>query len=163
MFVSGQVHLSWSTSPIVRPQGTSVPAIHSVPGIPMSKAVLIADLPEPAEFARRALIGDYTPICVHSFDDAIDAVTNSQFSLIICGLHFDESRMMELLWKVKQLPSYEVVPFLCIQTLEAHPETTDSVKTVHEALGAAGFVEIPDLDGNGASILRREVEGLIGK
>jgi response regulator RpfG family c-di-GMP phosphodiesterase len=129
----------------------------------MSKAILIADLPEPAEFVRQALRLEYTPVCVHAFDNALEAAETTQFDLIICGLHFDESRMMELLWKVKQLPQYENVPFLCIRALAAHPETTESVKTVHAALGAAGFVELANMDEESANNLRSEVEKLIGK
>ena len=127
----------------------------------MQKPVLIAGLPEPAEFIRRSIEKKFpASYLVHSFDDAIHLLSEHEFGLIICGLHFDECRMMELLWRVKEMPEYRETPFLCVRALEAHFETTESVKAAHEALGAVGFLEIPKMDDDGGRLLLEEIEKL---
>ncbi len=83
---------------------------------------------------------------VHTFNDAVEALANKDFDLIISGMHFDECRMLELLWRVKELPQYADIPFLCVRALPAHPEISQSVEQSHEALGAVGFVHIDGLD-----------------
>ena len=113
----------------------------------MPSRALIADVQGPADFIRQSINGRYDEIlCVHTFNDAVEALASQQYDLIISGMHFDECRMMELLWRVKELPQYSDVPFLCVRALQAHPEITDSVARSHEVLGAVGFVEIEELN-----------------
>jgi DNA-binding NtrC family response regulator len=127
----------------------------------MQKSVLIADTEVPAEFIRQAIEKRFPlATCVHTFNDAVDALATGTFGLIICGLHFDESRMMELLWRVKELPEYKDVPFLCVRMLEAHHEISQSVKSTHEALGAAGFLEVSEMNAVGAKLLIEELDKL---
>ena len=113
----------------------------------MPNLALVADVAEPADFIRQTIKNRYSEVqIVYTFNDAVEALASRQFSLIVCGMHFDECRMMELLWRVKELPQYADVPFLCVRALQAHPEITDSVEKTHEALGAVGFVEIEEMD-----------------
>jgi CheY-like chemotaxis protein len=127
----------------------------------MPSRALIADVHGPADFIRQAITGRYSEIqCVHTFNDAVEALASRQYDLIISGMHFDECRMMELLWRVKELPQYADVPFLCVRALAAHPEITESVARSHEALGAVGFVEIEGLNGESRDRLISALDSL---
>lgn len=127
----------------------------------MPNLVLIADVEGPADYIRQALAGRFSEIqCVHTFNDAVDALAGRQFSLIISGMHFDECRMMELLWRVKELPQYADVPFLCVRALAAHPEINDSVEQSHKALGAVGFVDIESMDAESTTRLLAALDKL---
>jgi hypothetical protein len=44
--------------------------------------------------------------------------------------------------------------------LEAHHEISQSVKSTHEALGAAGFLEVSHMDAAGAKLLLEELDKL---
>ncbi|HXU42975.1 MAG TPA: hypothetical protein VN675_11655 [Burkholderiales bacterium] len=65
---------------------------------------------------------------------------------MVIGLHFDESRMFELLSHVRALPAYEDVPVVCVQGLGfLIPESV--MKTVDMAvkvLGGTAFVDLRD-------------------
>lgn len=80
--------------------------------------------------------------CV-TLDMAKEAVRDD-IDVILCGLHFDESRMFELLRYVKADPSLREIPFLCIKTLAGKVEPTfdESIRIATKALGAVGFFDL---------------------
>lgn len=67
-----------------------------------------------------------------------------EIDLILCGLHFDESRMFDLLRFVKADPTLRHIPFLCIKTLQGDVEPTfsESIRIATKALGAVGFFDL---------------------
>ena len=73
-------------------------------------------------------------------------VVRDNIDVILCGLHFDESRMFDLLRFVKADQSLRTIPFLCIKTLEGIVEPTfnESVKIATKALGAVGYFDLAD-------------------
>ncbi len=124
----------------------------------MRDKVLIAELPEQAAFIDRALAPRYANRqLVHTFDEAVKALQTSDFCLIISGLHFDDSRMVDLLAYAKQNPRSRDVPFICFRAHEVHDEIRASVQATHSVLGASGFIEVASLDTLGEAFLREKL------
>jgi PleD family two-component response regulator len=107
--------------------------------------VLVADVPE-ADDKIRECLPDRELVFVRSLGQAIRALRADGFQLVIIGMHFDESRMFELLQYVKALPDYRDVPVICVQCLEV--ALADAVlKNMDDAvksLGGTAFVDLRD-------------------
>jgi hypothetical protein len=70
-----------------------------------------------------------------------------KIDLIVCGMHFDDSRMFDLLRFVKADPEIRTIPFLCVKAVEGSLDATfyQSVKIATQALGADGFFDLSEL------------------
>lgn len=66
------------------------------------------------------------------------------FDVIVCGTHFAESQMFNLLRRAKTIPQSCHTPFLCVRVLDGELESTafQSISIATRALGAAGFVDL---------------------
>jgi DNA-binding NtrC family response regulator len=107
--------------------------------------VLVADVPEMDERIRHCLPG-HELVFARTMSEAMATLRHDGFSLVVIGLHFDESRMFELLSHVRSLSKYDDVAVICVQGLEfVIPEAV--MKTVDMAvkvLGATAFVDLRD-------------------
>jgi SpoU rRNA methylase family enzyme len=107
--------------------------------------VLVADVPEEDEKIRECLPG-HELVFVRTLGDAIRALRANGYQLVVIGMHFDESRMFELLQYTKAMPAYKDVPVICVQCLEMGlaeavlKNMDDAVK----ALGGTAFVDLRD-------------------
>ena len=107
--------------------------------------VLVADVRDADDKIRECLPG-HDLVFVRTLSDAIRALRADGFKLVIIGMHFDESRMFELLQYVKALPDYKEVPVICVQCMEVGladavlKNMDDAVK----ALGGTAFVDLRD-------------------
>jgi hypothetical protein len=107
--------------------------------------VLVADVPEMDERIRHCLPG-HELLFVRTMREALATLRHDSFSLVVIGVHFDESRMFELLTHVRSLSVYDDVPVVCVQGLRfIVPEP--AMKTVDMAvkvLGGTAFVDLRD-------------------
>jgi len=78
--------------------------------------VLVADVPEMDERVRHCLPG-HELLFVRTMREAMVTLRHDSFSLVVIGVHFDESRMFELLTHVRSLSAYDAVPVVCVQGL----------------------------------------------
>ena len=105
--------------------------------------VLIADVPEMQPRIEECLPG-HECVCVDSMAEAVVALRHDGFSLIVIGLHFDESRMFELLTYVRSLRTYKDAAVVCVQGMDILlPEA--AMRTVNmavKALGGTAFVDL---------------------
>ncbi|WP_334189304.1 hypothetical protein [Noviherbaspirillum sp.] len=107
------------------------------------KTILIADEQQDIPVLRLAL-GDAFDVTVSiTFNDALHQLETRRFNAILCGLHFDEGRMFDLLNLVKSRQNTKDIPFICINTLNT--VLSDAVIRVVEvaanATGTHGFIE----------------------
>jgi hypothetical protein len=67
-----------------------------------------------------------------------------RFDVIVCGTHFDESKMFDLLRLAKSLPEVRATPFLCVRVLDGELDLSafQGISIATRALGAAGFVDL---------------------
>ncbi|OAI50498.1 hypothetical protein AYO46_10045 [Betaproteobacteria bacterium SCGC AG-212-J23] len=78
--------------------------------------------------------------------EALSALRHDGFSMVVIGVHFDESRMFDLLSHVHSLPAYREVPVICVQALDLEmPESVmRTVDMAVKALGGTAFVDLRD-------------------
>lgn len=107
--------------------------------------VLVADVPDADDKVRDCLPG-HELVFVRTLGDAIRALRADGFKLVIIGMHFDESRMFELLQYVKALPEYKEVPVICVQCLEVGlaDAVLKNIDDAVKALGGTAFVDLRD-------------------
>jgi CheY-like chemotaxis protein len=111
----------------------------------MGAKVLVADIPEMDSTLRDCLPG-HELIFVRTMREAISALRRDGFDLILIGLHFDESRMIELLSHVRGLEKYRDAPVICVQGIEVNlPESVlKSIDMAVKALGGTAFLDLRD-------------------
>jgi hypothetical protein len=107
--------------------------------------VLVAEVPEMDERIRECL-PDHELVFVRTLHEATAALRHDGFSLIVIGLHFDESRMFELLTYTRSLRHYKDASIVCVQGLDIIlPEAAmRTVDMAVKALGGTAFVDLRD-------------------
>lgn len=90
--------------------------------------------------------------CLHPHFDVVHASTMQQAlalvrpdtSLVLCGAHFDDGRMYDLLRHLKAQPALASVPFMAVRALPGELDDViyESVKIATTALGANGFIDM---------------------
>jgi len=107
--------------------------------------VLVADVPEMDDRIRHCLPG-HELVFVRTMVQAMGTLRRDGFSLVVIGLHFDESRMFELLTHVRSLTGYAEVPVVCVQGQDfTVPESVmRTVDMAVKALGGTAFVDLRD-------------------
>ncbi len=107
------------------------------------KTILIADEQQNIPALRLALDDAFALTVCTSFMEAAHQIDINRFDVILCGLHFDEGKMFDLLNLVKTRPSTKDIPFVCINALNT--VLSDAVIRVVEvaasATGTHSFIE----------------------
>lgn len=105
--------------------------------------ILVADTPEGVEAFRAALTSTFTLVCVLTTDEARAALVPTP-ALVVCGCHFDEGRMYDLLRHMKATPALSRVPFMAVRCVEGELDDAlyESVKIAVRALGGNAFVDL---------------------
>ncbi|TFZ07922.1 hypothetical protein [Ramlibacter humi] len=112
--------------------------------IPASPAPIVVAETAPATLQlRRMLDGTWPLSTAQTLSHARQAV-NGDTPLILCGCHFDEGRMYDLLRWVRGQQPLRHIPFLTIRVLEGELDDAmyESVKIATGALGGNGFVDL---------------------
>ncbi|HZM32859.1 MAG TPA: hypothetical protein VFC18_00070 [Burkholderiales bacterium] len=106
-------------------------------------SILVADVPEMERTIRDCLPG-HELMFVRTMREAMSALRRDGYQLIVIGLHFDESRMIELLSYIRGLEQYRNAPIVCVQGLEmALPESVlKSIDVAVKALGGLAFLDL---------------------
>lgn len=110
----------------------------------MSQArVLVADTPEGFEAFRDTLVTGFDLVRATTLDQARLALQPPP-QLVVCGCHFDEGRMYDLLRLVKATPGLGNVPFMAVRCVEGELDDAlyESVKIAVRALGGNAFVDL---------------------
>lgn len=125
----------------------------------MAKKILVADR---AESDRRlcAILAGHELVFVRTMDDAQRALAREQFALILIGVHFDDSRMFDLL---RCLPQGTTAVCVRSQHFQSTAITLEGLEIAAKALGCNLFLDLTwyadDAAGNAA--VRKLLEALI--
>ena len=113
--------------------------------MPTPTKVLAAATPEMDEKLRECLPGHELTF-VRTMEEAIRHLRHGWFQLVVIGLHFDESRMFELLRYVRGQPMYKDVPVVCVQGIEflLSDAVLKNIDVAVKALGGTAFVDLRD-------------------
>ena len=112
----------------------------------MSQAkVLVADIPEADDKIRECLPGHDLHF-VRTLGAAIRELRRDGYQLIVIGMHFDDSRMFELLRYVRTLHQHKDVPVVCVQCEEVmlSEAVLKNMEDAVKALGGNAFVDLRD-------------------
>lgn len=111
--------------------------------MPVRKRVLAADTPEGVNTLRNVLGHTLEIVEAGCFEGALKQ-SSSGIDLIICGIHFDESRMYDLLRLVKANPVTRAIPFICFRDMDSalSPPVLESLQIACNALGAVAFIDL---------------------
>ena len=106
--------------------------------------IVVADSPDAFEVFRTALASSFELVGAATFAQARTALDPPP-ALVVCGCHFDEGRMYDLLRHMKASVPLGRVPFMAVRCLEGELDDTlyESVKIAVRALGGNAFVDLP--------------------
>ena len=109
--------------------------------------ILAATPPNGEPILRRALGDAATLLPAHTLEEALDVIAQG-VDIIVCGIHFDESRMFELLRAVKADPRVNKTPFVCVRLIGSNltPTLIQSLDISCALLGAAKFIDLYALE-----------------
>ena len=111
--------------------------------MPTTPRILVADSPESCAVFRAALASSFELEAVATFERARTALSKPP-ALVVCGCHFDEGRMYDLLRHMKATPGLDRIPFMAVRCMQGELEDTlyESVKIAVRALGGNAFVDL---------------------
>ena len=124
----------------------------------MKKTVLVADH---ADARLSGLLAAHELAFVRTLDEAKAALAGRSFDLILIGVHFDESRMFDLLRYVRWQERHRATPVVCVLTADfaRHAIATEGVEIAAKALGGTAFLDLMALNDSEA---RRLIDDLLG-
>jgi len=107
--------------------------------------IVVADTPEGVAAFQRALTTTLPLACATTVEE-VRPLLQSAPALVVCGCHFDEARMYDLLRQLKANPVLAKVPFIAVRCVEGDMALDDtlyeSVKIAVRALGGNAFVDL---------------------
>jgi PleD family two-component response regulator len=126
--------------------------------VPMKKSILVADH---SDARLSALLSGHDLSFVRTLEEAKSALHGRNFDLILIGVHFDESRMFDLLRHVRWQERHRATPVVCVLTADfASPAiAAEGLEIAVKALGGTAYV---DLKMSGDTATRRVVDELLG-
>jgi PleD family two-component response regulator len=130
----------------------------------MPKKILVAD---GRDIQRRLgpILEPHEPTFVHTLTDAKRALARDGYDLVIIGVHFDESRMFDLLRQVRADERYQATPVVCVASQPFDtPISVEGLEIATRALAADAFVDFAKYAGReaGDAAIRGVVERLLG-
>lgn len=106
------------------------------------KRILVAENPEAIPIMEEVLGDRFKVEFCTTLGDA-ESRLDQKIGLIVCGMHFHDGHMYDLLKLAKSLPQIAPIPFLCVRLLrgELRDEAIEAVQATVRRLGGDGFVD----------------------
>ncbi|PWT99123.1 MAG: hypothetical protein C5B53_05790 [Candidatus Melainabacteria bacterium] len=115
----------------------------------MPGRILVADAPEAFDRLKKALSHQYQLDFAEHYDQAISLLKSNHYDLLICGEHFDDSKMFELMGAAKFELKLHDLAMLCFRHLHSRfsAQVHKAVQMSAELMGACRFIdEAHDID-----------------
>jgi hypothetical protein len=105
--------------------------------------IFIAATSDDVDAMKRILGTRHELTAVHVMSDALKSLQNEAFELVLIGVHFDESRMFELLRRVTTIPKNASTPVICFNARDTDlvRKMYLSINGVCKALGAWMYLD----------------------
>jgi hypothetical protein len=132
----------------------------------MNRKILAADVPELDARLLQVLAGE-SLYFVRTVDEAMRALAREDFDLLVISVHFDDSRMFDLLRHARSGGRNKDIPIICVREpgLGFTAISSHTLEVTCRALDANVFLDltsIKDEPGRDAA-LRAALEGLLPK
>jgi DNA-binding response OmpR family regulator len=127
----------------------------------MTRKILVADgdrrLPE--------ILAGYELVAVHALEEAQRAIERTQFDMIVVGVHFDDSRMFDLLRYLQSSGRHAGRPLVCVRSRHfvSPAISIEGLEIAAKALGCTLFLDLTWYadDANGKSAVRKLLDQLL--
>lgn len=109
----------------------------------MAKKILVADVPE-LDSRLISLYPGEALYFVRTMDEASRALEREAFDLLLISVHFDDSRMFDLLRQVRQDGRNRAIPIVCVREpgLGFSAVSANTLEVTCRALEANAFVDL---------------------
>ena len=126
--------------------------------LPMKKLILVADH---SDVRISAMLNGHELTFVRTLDEARSTLAGRNFDLIVIGVHFDESRMFDLLRHVRWQERHRATPVVCLLSaaFTRHAIAAEGLEIAVKALGGTAYL---DLKGMSDSAARGVIDELLG-
>jgi hypothetical protein len=113
--------------------------------MPARTKVLVAAPPDMDAKITECLPG-HDLLFIRTMPQAVAKLRQGGFQLVVIGLEFDESRMLELLQYVRSLAHYKEVPVVCVHadSLNLSEAVIRNIEVAVKALGGLAFLHLAD-------------------
>ena len=124
----------------------------------MKKLILVADH---SDVRISAMLNGHELTFVRTLDEARSTLAGRNFDLIVIGVHFDESRMFDLLRHVRWQERHRATPVVCVLSADftRHAIAAEGLEIAVKALGGTAYL---DLKGMRDSAARGIIDELLG-
>jgi DNA-binding response OmpR family regulator len=130
----------------------------------LTRRVLVADTPE-GDRRIAAILAGYELEFVRTLDAARRALQDDGFALVLIGVHFDDSRMFDLLRYMRANPEKPGRCVVCMrsQRFASTAITIEGLEIAAKTLGCALFLDLTWYaeDANGNQAVRSLLDALI--
>jgi hypothetical protein len=107
-------------------------------------SILVADHAESFGAFRNALTGSFPLVHAPTLDSAKRAL-REPVGMVVCGCHFGDGHMYDLLRHLKATPGMQEVPFVAVRCVEGELQDDklyESVKIAVREMGGNAFVDL---------------------
>lgn len=111
----------------------------------MRQKLLVASTPDGQYIAQHALSDIYDlqfASTIREAEELLSSYEKGEISMILAGVHFDESRMIELLQFVRTQDHFDDLPFLAFQAVPSAIKMEATVGDMAKKLGCCDFVRL---------------------
>ena len=130
----------------------------------VNKKILVADVPE-LDARLIQLFGGERLFFVRALDEAIRTLERDDFDLLIISVHFDDSRMFDLLRQVRLDGRNKGIPIVCVREpgLGFTAISGNTLDVTCRALDANAFIDMPKIkdEDERNAVLKRTVDELL--
>ena len=125
--------------------------------VPMKKTILVADH---SDARLSAILAGHDLAHVRTLDEAKAVLAERTFDLVAISVHFDESRMFDLLRYVRWQERHRATPVVCVLTVDfsRHAIAAEGLEIAVKALGGTAYLDLKSI-ANGE--VRRAIDDLL--
>ena len=130
----------------------------------MNKRILVADVPE-LDARLAVVLAEHELRFVRTVAEAMRALAQEAFDLLVISVHFDDSRMFDLLREARTEVRNHGIPIVCLREpgLGFTAISSHTLEVTCRALDANAFLDLATIndDAQRDAALRAAVEGLL--
>jgi DNA-binding NtrC family response regulator len=109
----------------------------------MRGRILVADQADAFQRLEKALASHYELALAENYEQAVSKLKSGHFDLLICGEHFDDSKMFELMGAAKFELNLHDLAMICFRHLNSRFSASvhRAVQMSAELMGACKFID----------------------
>jgi DNA-binding response OmpR family regulator len=127
----------------------------------LTRKILVAD----GDRRLPHILAGHELVTAHALEEAQRAIERTQFDMIVVGVHFDDSRMFDLLRYLQSSGRHGKRPLVCVRSQQfvSAAISIEGLEIAATTLGCTLFLDLSWYadDANGRSAVRQLLEALL--